>query len=267
MFMHRFFFALLFVVCLASVSQADPAGMIVGRTGDILHVSVPQPVAEGAILEVTMPDNATASARVLSCTKEWPYIALAKTGQATHQAAAPVYAIAPTIVVPALHVNQPSKKGDDRFSLQAGAFYPLYGQLGTGTYLDYWQSYRMNYSFLKLGKVDAQLSAEYMKGFSSLGSGDNKTARSMQVIPITLMGKVKPFRIGSWQLFIGAGAGFYGMHSQDTLNGVTTETHAGALGHELSAGLEAKGWILEARYRNVPNTEIRGYSLSLGTRF
>ena len=233
-------------------------------------MSVPQPVAEGAVIEVTMPDNATVGARVLSCTKEWPYIALAKTSQAVAQAvpqAAPVYVSAPTVAAPALRVSQPSKKGDDRFSLQAGAFYPLYGQIGSGTYLDYWQSYRLNYSFLKLGKVDAQLSAEYMNGFASTGSGDNKTARSMQVIPITLMGKVKPFRMGSWQLFMGAGAGFYGMRSEDTLNGVTTKTHGGALGHELSAGLEARGWMLEARYRNVPNTEIRGYSLALGTRF
>ena len=32
MLLHRLFFALLAIACLASVSQADPTGMIVGRT-------------------------------------------------------------------------------------------------------------------------------------------------------------------------------------------------------------------------------------------
>lgn len=263
--MHKVFLALL-LACLASTAQAaGPTGMVVGRTGDILNVSVPEPVSEGTILSVTLPENTTADARVLSCTKEWPYIALAKIG-GSDQPAGVVYvrASAPEI---ALNVSKPSKEKDDRFSLQAGAFYPIYGQLGTGTYLDYWQSYRVNYSLLRLGKVETMLSAEYMKGFSSFMSGSEKGAREMQVIPVTLMGRVKPFRFGSWRLFVGAGAGFYGMHSQDTVAGVTTSNRAGALGHELSAGLEANSWLIEARYRNVPNTEIRGYSLAMGTRF
>jgi len=254
--------------CLIQAAYANPTGMLVGRTGDILHVSLAEPVSEGSIVTVTLPDNGEADARVLSCTKEWPYIALAKSGQVGRQVT-PAYstqAIVPQIVVN--NVVKPAKsKADDRFSLQAGAFYPVYGQIGSGTYLDYWQSYRANYTILKLGAIDATVSGEYMKGFASFNVGDKKMARSAQVIPVTLMGRVKPFRVGSWQMFVGAGAGFYGMHNQDTVDGVTTETHGGALGHELTAGLEARGWMIEARYRNVPNTEIRGYSLALGTRF
>jgi len=266
MFLRRLFFALLVIACLPAVSQANPTGMIVGRTGDILHVSVPQPVAEGATLEVTMPDNGTASARVLSCTKEWPYIALAKTGGSAYQTAAPAYASAPAFIAPVHVAEKSSKKEDARFSLEAGGFYPA-DNLGTGTYLDVWQSYRLNYSFLKLGGLETQVSAEYMRGFSSLGSGEHQVNRTMQVVPVTLMGKLKPFRIGSWKLFVGAGGGYYPMYSEDTCDGLTSNTKTGALGHELCAGLEANGWLLEARYRNVPNTEIEGYSLALGTRF
>jgi hypothetical protein len=41
-----------------------------------------------------------------------------------------------------------------------------------------------------------------------------------------------------------------------------------AFGRELSLGIEsARAWVIELRYRDVDDTDIQGYLLTVGSRF
>ncbi|MHB0913565.1 MAG: hypothetical protein ACYC2Y_08990 [Armatimonadota bacterium] len=245
--MFRFLILLLF--CSLPACAGDLAGMVVGRTGDVLHVSLPKPVKDGSVLTVEVSGEKLAKARVLSCTSEQPYIALAKVTEEAEDASVPVgmriYAEDGAPTMPA-----PKRTPDERFSIQAGAFYPtaVETRLSTG---EYWQSYRLNYALVRANGLETLLSAEYAR---SSGETD------IQVIPVTVLGKIKPVRMGSAHLFLGAGGGIYSIRSGGN------ETRE--FGQEFALGIESKhGWVLEARYRDVPDTQIKGYSLSFGNRF
>ena len=248
-------------------------GMVVGRTGEVLHISVPQPVREGAFfdLKTITTDPPIANARVISCTQERPYIALAKVVQGDMETTIPTGARAYTNVdsVGGADVPKPMKSAstgnNDRFSIQAGAFYPSSPALRENI-SEYWQSYRMNYSLLKIKNLDAVLSAEYAKGTGS--SSDGQTARSMEVIPVTMLGRLKAIRMGGMHLFIGAAGGMYQIRSEERTGVNVTSESSQKPGYELAAGLESKrGWVLELRYRDVGETQLQGYSLALGGRF
>lgn len=278
MFLHKVFLAVLLIACVVCIAQAKDnmlVGTIIGRTGDIIRISVPQPVSEGAVFDVKPieREQPIAQARVLNCTDEQPYEVVARVIRTDLQTNIPigVHAYVDTDQVKVNGGPKPiARKGlpkGGRFSLQAGAFYPSADALRSST-SDFWQSYRINYSFLRVGVLEATLSAEYLKGFGDFISGTDTGKRQLEIIPVTLMGRIKPFRLGSSWVFFGAGAGYYRIRSEETLGATTTLNQSDQFGQEYSAGLEsAKGWILEARYRNVPNTEIKGYSLALGTRF
>ncbi|HET6455388.1 MAG TPA: hypothetical protein VFI02_13370 [Armatimonadota bacterium] len=276
MCLHRLYLAVIALACIASVAQAGDdkvAGLIVGRTGEILRISVPQPISEGAVFDIKPLEREApiAQAIVVGCTKEYPYEALAKIVRTDLQTSVPIgvraYVNVAQVKSPPKQIAKETLPQGDRFSLQAGAFYPsIYSVRKTTS--QFWQAYRMNYSFLRAGAMETMLSAEYLKGEGTFTSGLETGTRQMEVIPVSLLGRVKPFRLGSLRVFFGAGAGMYRIRSEDTIGSVTTLSQRDEFGHELSAGLEsAKGWILEARYRRVPDTDIKGYSLSFGTRF
>ena len=268
-------------ICAVSASAAASgdgdrlAGMVVGRTGEILHISVHQPVCDGTIFEVKLleREKPIAEARVLSCTRERPFIALAKVVRGDIQTAVPtgVHAYADIDAVGGLDVPKPMKRqsaGDnDRFSLQAGAFYPRV-PLMRDTVADYWQAFRLNYSFLRIEGFETLLSVEYTRGSGEFTSGGATVERTMEVIPLTVLGRFKLARLGSAHLFLGAGAGVCRIRSEERTGAALTSTSTDEFGTELAAGLESRrGWTLELRYRDVENTDIRGYSLALGTRF
>lgn len=249
-------------------------GMIVGRTGEIVHVSVPQPVDEGSIFSVkpVQADPPIAKARVLSCTQERPYIALAKIVQGDIENPVPTgaraYAEDDSVKGPS--VPKPmgrSAQGEDRFSMQVGAFYPSTTALRDSV-ADYWQAYRLNYLLLKARDFEAQLSAEYNKGSGEFPLETGLVKRSREVIPLTFLGRIVPLRMGSTHLFLAAGPGFYKIRSEETTGGITTSGDAEEFGQEYAVGFESRrGWILELRYRDVENTDIQGYSLTMGARF
>jgi len=260
---------------MASEDEDKLAGMIVGRTGEVLHISVHQPVCEGTIFTVKLLEceEPVAEARVLSCTKERPFIALAKVVRGDIQTVVPtgVRAYADVDAVSGPDVPKPMKHQDtgdtDRFSLQAGAFYPSV-PIMRDTVADYWQAFRLNYLLLKIEGFEALLSTEYTRGSGEFRSGGATVERTVEVIPLTVLARIKPVRLGSAHLFLGAGAGIYRIRSQKKIGEALTSKVTEESGVELAAGLESRrGWTLELRYRDVENTDIRGYSLALGTRF
>jgi hypothetical protein len=251
------------------------AGVIVGRTGEVLHISVPHPVKEGAVFDVKLleAEKPIAQARVLSCTNEHPYIALAKVVRADMATTVPtgVKAYTSTGSVGGLDVPKPMNSGrrsdPDRFSIQAGAFYPTVPAVRDSVD-EYWESYRLNYSFLKIGAFDTQLSAEYSTGSGDVLSNGQTVERTMEVMPLTVLGRIKALRMGGTSLFLGAGGGIYRIRSEERSPAGVIAGTRDEVGLELAAGLESRnGWTLELRYRDVENSDIRGYSLALGSRF
>lgn len=268
--------AVVVLLCTALYAEEEKlSGVVVGRTGEVLHISVPQPVSEGTVFTVKLLEKgeSIAEARVLSCTKERPYIALAKVVSADMANPVPtgVHAYADVNAVSGSDTPKPIKHAEpvngSRFSIQAGAFTPTSDSLRERAG-DYWQAYRLNYSFLRMNKIEGLLSMEYMRGSGEFTSKGVKGTQSVEVIPVTVLGRLKPMRIGSSELFFGAGGGIYRVRSEKTLGGITTSTSEDKLGHEFTAGLESKhGWNLELRYRFIGETDIQGYSLAVGSRF
>ncbi|MDO8683481.1 MAG: hypothetical protein Q7N50_08375, partial [Armatimonadota bacterium] len=232
----------------AECDEPQMAGVVTGRTGDILHVSLPQPVRDGTILTVKVYSDwpAASEAKVLSCTKEMPYIALAKVIKADMESPTPICAYAyvnadavskPDAPKP-LETKRKSRFGsDNRLSLQAGAFYPKTPTLRE-TNNDVWPAYRLNYSFLKIGGFEGMLSTEYTKGTRDIPTDAGLISRTTEIIPVTLLGKFSPTRMGNTRLFVGGGGGFYRITSEDKLGGSLTSTKSDELGYEFSAGLE-----------------------------
>lgn len=259
----------------AVAASKEMGGTIVGRTGDILHISLPQSVHEGSIISVkpVVSEPEATKARVVSCTKEEPYIALAKIIPAETTEIIPigshVYADA---TQPARRTApEPEKKGrpsdNQRFSIQAGAFYPTTQAL-RDQFSGYWQAYRLNYSMLKMNFFELMLSGEYTKGDNSFVSKGVLASRSMEIVPVTALGKLKLARLGNAHFFIGAGAGAYSICTKESVGAISTTDTQHKFGHEFTAGLESsRGWIFELRYRDIQDTDIKGYSLTLGGRF
>ena len=169
-------------------------------------------------------------------------------------------------VVPAL-LPPPKSPDKDRFSLQAGAFYPMQSGLRDTT-SEYWPSYRLNYSFVRMGQFEALLSAEYSKGTGEIDLGGDTIEHTLEVIPVTAMARFKALRMGNAHLFLGAGVGVYTIHSKDTIGPDTVSFGRRAFGREMSVGMEStRGWVIELRYRDVDDTDIQGYLFTVGSRF
>lgn len=251
-----------FIRTYPAVADDELSGMVVGRTGEVLHISLPQPVAEGTVISIRpISSEEENTARVLSCTEERPYIALAKIVEPGAQIAVGVKAYAEK---PKAAKAEKSGWNNDRFSIQAGAFYPAKASLRDDVG-EYWQAYRLNYSLLRMDHFETLLSAEYAAGNSDSESAIDK---SMEIVPMTLIGRIKPIRMGGMHLFLGAGGGMYHIRQETGSGASFTSSTDDKFGHELTAGLESnQGWVMELRYRNVPDTEIEGYSLTIGGRF
>jgi hypothetical protein len=264
------------VVCAPTAFADDTqlVGVIVGRTGEILHISVPQPVSENSVFAVKLisTDEPIAEARVLSCTKERPYIALAKVVRGGIENAVPIgvkaYSAAASVSDPAPEPIVTRRASEpDKFSIQAGAFYPRTQEI-RDTVADFWQAYRLNYRFLKARDFEGLLSAEYTKGSGDFLVGETAVRRTMEVVPVTLLGRFKPLRMGGTEFFLGAGGGIYRIRSEERLGAALTSSRADEFGYELVAGMEStRGWTAELRYRDIENTDISGYSLAMGYRF
>jgi len=259
---------------LASRDKGVITGMVIGRTGEILHISVPEPVREGAIMEVRPIEcePPVAEIRVLSCTHEAPYVALAKvircnadpvaTGVRTY---GELKAVAETNAPKPMSTE--SIGNDGRLSIQVGAFQPSSAYM-KDVFADYWQEYRLNYEFLRYGTFGMQLSAEYTKGIGKVASNNGTINRTMEIMPAVLLGRLRPLRMGRTTMFVGAGAGWYTIRTTDVIGGLSTTDTQRKVGREYSAGFEhSQGWIVELRYRDIPATYIKGYSLALGGRF
>ncbi|MEN6521722.1 MAG: hypothetical protein ABFD46_11310 [Armatimonadota bacterium] len=266
---------LIMLVCggaLASSVDDQLSGLITGKTGELLEIRLTQPVRDGTIFQVKsiLSEPPIAEAKVVSCTKEWPYVALAKVEKADLSTTVPIGAkafadvdsVEGPIAPKPMRVKSYSDNGQ-RFSMQIGAFYPRLPIL-RDTVTDFWQAYRFNYSFMRLADFDMMLSAEYAKG-----SGDfESTTRSMEVIPVTLLGRFKVARAGSLNLVLGAGAGICFIKTEESTSGVQTSDSIHKFARELAASLESqKGWTLDLRYRDVPDTNVQGWSLGMGARF
>jgi hypothetical protein len=268
--------AMLVVISIgASAEGGQITGMIVGRTGDILHLNVPEPVREGSVIEVrpVSSEPAVAEARILSCTNERPFIALAKIIRADADVPVPIgaYVYADTNAVDRAYAPAPMNtiphSEDSRFSIQAGAFYPTSAYVRDAT-SNYWQSYQLDYSFVRAGAFDALLSAEYLRGAGTGLSNGIATSHVEQVYPLTLLGRLRPMHVGNTYLYVGAGGGIYHIVSNTTTGSASAGNTVDKFGTELTAGLEsARGWILELKYRDVKDTDIQGYNLGLGARF
>jgi hypothetical protein len=90
----------------------------------------------------------------------------------------------------------------------------------------------------------------------------------MEIMPVSMVGKIKPLRLGGMRMFVGAGAGYYLIRTKDDNGGLSSTDTLHKFGREYTAGFENNhGWILELRYRDVDDTDIRGYALALGGKF
>ncbi|MEN6372372.1 MAG: hypothetical protein ABFD64_10205 [Armatimonadota bacterium] len=266
---------LIMLVCggaLASSEDDQLSGLITGRTGELLEIRLTQPVKEGTVFQVKsiLSEPPIAEAKVVSCTKEWPYIALAKVETADLSTVVPIgakaFADVNSVEGPSAPKPMRAKSysaGGQRFSMQIGSFYPRLPIL-RDTVTDFWQAYRFNYSFMRLADFDMMLSAEYTKG-----SGDfESTTRSMELIPVTMLGRFRVARAGSLNLVLGAGAGMCFIKTEESTDGVQTSDSIHKFARELAASLESrKGWSLDLRYRDVPDTNVQGWSLGMGARF
>lgn len=252
-------------------------GMVVGRTGSVLHIGVPQPVREGTIFEVKPFESEPpiAEARVVSCTQERPFMVLAKviSGDAIMsvptgvRAYADVDSIQASEAAPQPVVIKQENPDRARFALEAGAFYPQEESVRNST-ADYWQSYRLTYAFLKMGQIDTLLCAEYSKASGTGVVDGSMMGQTTEIIPVTAMARIKPVRMGNAHLFFGGGIGIYNIRTTDT-DGIDNMTHnQREFGQELCTGLESThGWVVELRYRNIQNTDLKGYLFTIGSRF
>jgi hypothetical protein len=274
--------AIVAIVCgVSSVSTAEDqlTGLILGRTGELLNIRLDQPVREGTVFSVKsiLSEPPIAEAKVESCTKEWPFVALAKVVQTDYRTSIPLGAKAFAGVssvdgsvegkdAPG-QIRQPRPGDDDRFSVQVGTFYPSKPVL-RDTVADFWQAYRLNYSFAKVGNFETALSAEYSKGKGSFQTTTGAITRTTEVIPLTMMAKFKPARFGSTSLVVGAGAGVYRIRSREETGSGSISDTIDKFGREYAIGLESSHkWVVELRYRDVPDTDIQGYLLALGSRY
>jgi hypothetical protein len=271
--------AALALVCGTSIADSTDdqlSGTILGKTGELLDIRLDQPVCEGTVFDVRpiVSEPPIAQAKVVSCTREWPYVALAKVYQADSRTVIPIGAkafanlnsIDPT-AAPRQKIWYDPQPDPMRFSVQAGTFYPRIPNVRLKT-TDFWQEYRMNYSFLRLKNFEFTFSGAYAKGEGSTITSTGKTYNKIEIIPITLLGRLRLVKVGTLRLVVGGGAGVYRIRSGSTISGVKSHDTTDKFGQELSAGIESsKGWLLELRYRNVPDTDIQGFSLALGGRF
>jgi hypothetical protein len=260
----------------ASVQSDKMIGMVVGRTGSVLHIGVPQPVREGTIFEVKPFEGEPpiAEARVISCTQERPFMALAKVirGDTLMSVPTGVHAYADVDSVEGPDAPQPVvTRADDpdrnRFSIQAGAFYPVDESVREAT-ADYWQSYRLCYTFIRAGRFETVLSGEYSKASGQAIVDGFSLGRTTEVIPVTVTGRLKPVSMGRCHLFMGVGFGMYNILTSDSAGIGTIKTNSREFGQELSTGVESShGWVVELRYRNIQNSDLNGYLFTIGSRF
>ena len=268
------------LVCGAQVSarvQSDKMiGMVVGRTGSVLHIGVPQPVREGTIFEVKLFEGEPpiAEARVISCTRERPFMALAKViwGDTLVSVPTGVHAYADVDSVEGvdalqLVILQSDDPDRNRFSIQAGAFYPVDAAVRDAT-SDYWLSYRLSYTFIRAGRFETVLSGEYSKASGQAIVDGYSLDRTIEVIPLTVMGRMKPVTIGKAHLFVGVALGMYNILTSDSAGIGDIKTNTQEFGQELSMGMESShGWVVELRYRNIQNSDLNGYLFTVGSRF
>lgn len=271
---------LTFLVCtIAAIGGVEDKieGRVIGSTGEILHINVPVPVKEGTFFELRIlpSEPVIAEVSVLSCTKERPFIVLAKVVKMDYNSDIPLgvkaytdyeSVLTPDAPKPIKH-ETPRYSDPNRFSLQFGAFYPR-KPIVRDTVADYWQAARLNYSILKINSFETMLSAEYTKGTGSSSEDLTQPKVTQEIVPITALAQFQALKVGSMKLTLGAGGGLYFTRTQEFLGSSKTSNISQQLGHEFSAGLESThGWIMELRYRDVPNTDIQGYSLTMGARF
>lgn len=262
------------LISIGAASAGKMTGVIVGRTGELLHISVSQPVREGTIFAIKpiSTEPAIAEARVVSCTKEAPYIALAKVERGGIESPVPTgsyaYADAGAVSKEAPKpMAESSHRNGSRFSIQTGTFHPD-SSSSQSKVSEFWQAYRLNYSLLAVGKFDALLSAEYARAIGDIVSGDQVTRRTTEIIPLTVLGRIHPIRTGGVNLYLGAGGGIYRIRTADRTDGQSISDTIDKFGREYAVGLESRhGWVVELRYRDIQNTDIRGYSLGIGAKF
>lgn len=258
--------------------EDELTGTVIGRTGELLDIKLTQPVHDGTVFEIKsiLSDPAIAEARVESCTSEWPYIALARIVRADVSTSIPIGAkvftgvdsVAPTYYPAPKPMNVRSGSSDDqRFSLQAGTFYPRIPNMRI-TAGEFWQEYRFNYTFLRLATFELTGSGAYVRG-----SGDSPTTggvrlRTTELIPATLFARMRLVRMGSTTIVLGGGAGLCRISDRNTTPDSDIITNQNKFCREVCGALEsARGWVVELRYRDIPDTDIQGFSLALGGRF
>lgn len=273
--MHRVKLSMLIVAAVALICWVSPVacadeaqftGVVIGRTGEFLQISVPQPVREGSLFGIKLleADRPIADVKVVSCTDARPYVALARVVRLDFDQTIPLgvkaYADTQTLVT---RMPEPRRrsKSPDRFSLQAGVFHPSEASVRESTQ-EYWQTYRLNYSMIRVHGLETLLSVEYGRAES-----EGPTSVTTEIVPVTLLGKIRPLRVGNTRLFLAAGAGMYGIRSTAEATGLDDKTDRTEQGVEYGIGLESSGWVAELRYRDVENTSIQGYSFTLGMRF
>ncbi len=121
----------------------------------------------------------------------------------------------------------------------------------------------INYSMVRMHGLETLLSVEYGRAES-----EGPSIITTEIVPVTLMGRIRPVRFGNTKLFLAAGIGVYGIRTTSEVEGADIESDSTEEGIEYGLGLESGGgWIAELRYRDVENTSIEGYSFSLGMRF
>lgn len=264
-------------MCQAANVKDQLSGLITGKTGELLDIRLEQPVEEGTIFQIRpiLSEPPVAEALVLSCTKEWPFVALAKVTQADPRSVVPIgaKAYADANTVDKAHAPKPMKAhnsvtDDLRLSIQAGTFFPRPAALRSDT-TNFWEEYRINYSFLKADNFELALAGGYLKGSGDSLTRDGGTVtKTIEVVPLTMFGRLRAIRYGGLSLVVGGGAGMYRIKSTREVVDSTTSNKADKFGQEFSAGIESnKGWLMELRYRNVPDSLIQGFSLAFGARF
>ncbi len=268
------------LVCGVQVSagtQGDRMiGMVVGRTGSVLHIGIPQPVREGTIFQVKPFDGEPpiAEAKVISCTQERPFMALAKVirGDTIMSVPTGVHAYADVGSVERQDAPQPLMREErdmdrNRFSLEAGAFYPSEASVREST-TDYWPSYRLTYTLLKNNRFETLLAGEYSKAAGEALVDSISVDRTTEIIPLTVMGRLKPVHSGKTDFFLGGGLGIYSIRTTDNNGTGNIRSSRQEIGQELSVGLQSShGWLVELRYRNIQNTDLKGYLMTIGSRF
>lgn len=265
----------------ASMCQGVIRGIVVDTTAKILWLGFPVPVTKGSVFDVKlMPGGkAIARAEVIDATPDAPYVAKATFKILDKTAMIPIGAYVEQSAIeandrdeaPVLKPREMSHRGANPLGLQVGAFFPMNDRL-RDEMDDVWPSLELDYMCHKVSRGEIYVGLGYLGGrgnsVEKIGGTPTAVGRTISVYPLTVNGKF-PLGEGCHKSWFGRlGIGAYYVNDKKTIEDVSNLSHKTRVGWQAGLGYESKnGQTAQLSYLDVPDTDVRGITFSLGTRF